>query len=76
MSDSKKPRSHECKGGKPSTRPTFWEYDAQGIALCRVCSVCRDEKLSAYRPEILTGYNQSDVNEDIEPDYGPGEERW
>ena len=42
------------------------EYDAQGIYLCRVCDKCADEKLSQYRPEILTGYSQSDVDEPIE----------
>jgi hypothetical protein len=28
--------------------------------------LCRDEKLSRYRPEILSGYNQSDVDEPID----------
>lgn len=45
------------------------EYDAQGIYLCRVCDVCVEEKLSHYRPEILTSYTQEDVDEPIEPDY-------
>lgn len=44
------------------------EYDAQGIYLCRTCSKCRKEKLSSYRPEILTGYTQADVDEPIEPE--------
>jgi hypothetical protein len=35
-----------------------------------VCDDCREEKLSRYRPEILTGYDQSDVDEQIEPDDG------
>ena len=47
---------------------TWWEYDAQNIPLCRVCDSCREQKLSRYRPEILTGYNQSDVDEPIEED--------
>lgn len=47
---------------------SWWENDAQGIALCRVCDECEDEKLSRYRPEILSGYNQSDVDEPIEAD--------
>jgi len=42
------------------------EYDAQGIFLCRVCDSCVEEKLSKYRPEILSGYSQSDVYEPIE----------
>lgn len=64
------PRKHECEDGKQSTNPTWWEYDAQGIALCRVCRVCKKDKLSKYRPEILSGYTQADVDEPIEPD-GP-----
>jgi len=45
-----------------------WEYDAQGIELCRCCDDCREERLSHYRPEILAGYDQGDVDEPIEPD--------
>ena len=45
---------------------SWWENDAQGIPLCRVCDTCRERKLSKYRPEILTGYDQSDVDEPIE----------
>ena len=44
-------------------------YDAQGIYLTIVCSKCEKEKLSRYRPEILTGYSQDDVHERIEDDY-------
>ena len=54
----------ECGSGKPS----HWEYDAQNIPLCRVCPSCKERKLKQYRPEILTGYDQSDVDEDIEPE--------
>jgi hypothetical protein len=53
-----------CGSGEES----YWEYDAQNIPLCRVCNVCRREKLSRYRPEILTGYTQADVDEPIEED--------
>lgn len=53
---------HEC------IRSESWaEYDAQGIYLCRVCPSCREQKLAKYRPEILTGYTQADVDEPIEP---------
>lgn len=45
-----------------------WAKDAQGIELCRVCDECKDAKLSRYRPEILEGYDQNDVNEPIEPE--------
>jgi hypothetical protein len=47
---------------------SWWERDAQNIPLCRVCEKCREEKLAKYRPEILTGYNQSDVDEPIDGD--------
>lgn len=53
-----------------SNEYSWWEYDAQGIPLCRVCDKCRDTKLSVYRPEILTGYTQEDVDEPIEPEDG------
>ena len=55
-----------CGSGAPS----WWEHDAKGIPLDRVCDACRARKLARYRPEILTGYDQSDVNEPIEPDDG------
>lgn len=45
---------------------SWWENDARGIPLCRVCDECRAAKLSRYRPEILSGYDQNDVNEPIE----------
>lgn len=51
-----------CGSGKQSR----WAYDAKGIPLCRVCPDCREEKLAKYRPKILTGYTQADVNEPIE----------
>lgn len=54
----------ECSCG--SGKESYWEYDAQGIELCKACSKCRAKKLSGYRPEILSGYDQSDVNEPIE----------
>jgi hypothetical protein len=59
---------HQCLDGKPSTEHSWWENDAQGIPLCRVCGTCRAAKLSTYRPEILTGYTQADVDEPIEPE--------
>ena len=61
-------REHSCRNGIPSTEPSWWEYDARGIELGRVCDDCRDEKLARYRPEILSGYDQNDVNEPIEPE--------
>lgn len=61
-------REHACRGGIPSTEPSWWAHDAQGIPLCRVCDRCEREKLSVYRPEILSGYDQLDVDEPIDAD--------
>lgn len=47
---------------------SWWEHDAQNIPLCKVCDLCAEHKLSKYRPEILTGYTQADVDEPIEGD--------
>ena len=55
-------------GGYPSKEPSWWATDGRGIELCRVCDLCRDEKLARYRPEILRPYDQSDVDEPIEPE--------
>jgi hypothetical protein len=49
---------------------SYWEYDGSGLPLCRVCSRCRDIKLSQYRPEILDHYTQDDVDEPIESEHG------
>lgn len=62
------PREHSCLDGEPSTRPSWWEKDGAGIPLCRVCAVCKKQKLAKYRPEILEPYDQSDVDEPIEPE--------
>jgi hypothetical protein len=56
-----------CRTHRPGDG-SWWAYDAQGIELCRVCPDCEDEKLSRYRPEILTGYTQADIDEPIEAD--------
>jgi hypothetical protein len=61
-------REHACVGGHPSREPSWWENDAQGIPLCRVCESCKAEKLGRYRPVILSGYDQHDVDEPIEAD--------
>jgi len=47
---------------------SWWAKDAQGIPLNRVCDKCEKHKLAKYRPEILTGYNQNDIDERIEPE--------
>jgi hypothetical protein len=58
-------RNHNCR---ESGEHSWWEKDAQGIPLCRVCNKCRKAKLLRYRPKIRSGYDQSDVDEPIEPD--------
>ena len=60
--------SDSCKYHKKGDG-SWWENDAQGIPLCRVCDTCRETKLKGYRPEILSGYSQADVDELIEEDY-------
>jgi hypothetical protein len=47
---------------------TWWAYDAQGCELAKVCDLCEEAALAGYRPEILTGYTQADVDEPIEPE--------
>ena len=36
---------------------SWWEYDARGIPLCKVCDRCEDAKLSKYRDDVLTDAN-------------------
>mgnify|MGYP000406441195 CR=1 FL=1 len=45
---------------------SWWESDAQGIPLAHVCDRCYKLKMARYRPEILSGYTQADVDESIE----------
>lgn len=68
MSDTETPRDRLIRHPHTKGDGSWWERDARGIELCRVCDECKEAKLSCYRPEILTGYNQNDVNEPIEAD--------
>jgi hypothetical protein len=45
---------------------SWWEYDARGIPLARVCDRCRRDKLAGYRPEVLTDsqYEADDLGDD------------
>lgn len=36
---------------------TWWENDARGIPLAKVCEKCVDQVLSQYRPDVLTNSN-------------------
>lgn len=52
-----------CGSGLSSS----WQNDARGIPLCRTCDKCHDEKMSGYRPEVLTN-SQYEADEAIEPE--------
>ena len=45
------------------------EYDARGIFLTYACDRCRKERLSQYRPEVLSDPNYQ-ADEPIEPEDG------
>ena len=45
-------RFRECPCG--SGKESWWENDARGIPLARVCVNCKKEKLSRYRPDVLS----------------------
>lgn len=55
-----------------SNMSSHWATDARGIPLARVCSSCREEKMSRYREEVLTDPDYT-ANEDIEPEEGSPE---
>lgn len=42
-----------CGSGNNS----WWESDARGIPLARVCKECRDQVLRKYKPQVLTNSN-------------------
>ncbi len=44
------------------------QHDARGIFLCYTCDKCEREKLSHYRPEVLTD-SQYECDEAIDDDY-------
>lgn len=50
-----------CGSGKNS----WWENDARGIPLARVCVDCKKQKLSKFRPEVLTD-SQYETDEPID----------
>ena len=47
----------ELKNHKCIREDSWWEYDARGIPLARVCDICAHAKLSVYRPEVLSDPN-------------------
>jgi len=50
-----------------SNEESWWEYDARGIPLCRVCEKCQHQKLSRYRADVLSNPNYWS-DEPIEPE--------
>ena len=58
----------ECGGQHNKYDGSWWESDARGIPLARVCDKCIKVKLARYRPEVLkdSGYA---ADENIEPNY-------
>jgi hypothetical protein len=55
----------ECPCG--SGLASRWETDARGLPLCRCCPKCRAERLSAYRPDVLTDRNYW-TDEPVDPE--------
>jgi len=53
-----------CGSGKNS----WWESDARGIPLARVCVDCKSEKLSKFKKSVLTDSNYK-TEEPVEEDY-------
>jgi hypothetical protein len=54
-----------CNRHHKSDGISWWEFDARGIPLCRVCPDCMGEKLRRYRPEVLSDPNY-EASEPIE----------
>jgi hypothetical protein len=56
-----------CNGRHEKGDGSWWELDARGIPLARVCMACIASKLKGYRPEVLNNLNY-EANEAIEPE--------
>jgi hypothetical protein len=46
---------------------SWWENDARGIPLARVCDKCRTYRLQGFRADVLTD-SQYETDEPIEPE--------
>ena len=57
--------SKPCPCG--SAEYSWWEKDARGIPLARVCGKCKYKVLSKYKPKVLTN-SQYECDEPIEPE--------
>jgi hypothetical protein len=47
---------------------SWWEHDARGIPLARVCERCEAATLAKYRPAVLTDINYT-ADEAIDGEY-------
>ena len=59
----REPKQCSCGSGEIQEA----EYDARGIFLTYACDKCRNERLSRFRPEVLTDPNY-ECDEAIEPE--------
>ncbi len=63
--------STKCDGTKNAMHTkddgSWWEYDAKGIVIGRVCGLCMTAKLAKFRPDVLTD-GQYWADEQIEED--------
>ena len=59
----RKPKQCSCGSGEYQEA----EYDARGLFLTYACSKCRKERLSKFRPDVLTDPNYW-TDEPIEED--------
>lgn len=57
-------RKCDCGSGQYS----MWQYDADGIELCRTCEVCHQKKMAKYRKDILTRSSRY-YGEQVDDDY-------
>lgn len=47
---------------------TWWEHDARGIPLVKVCDACEQFELSKFRPDVLSDPDYW-IDEPIEPEH-------
>lgn len=64
--------SDELRYCRHKDQHTWWEYDARGIPLAKVCDLCVDVKLATYRPEVLTNPSYETDEPIEEDDWGGG----
>ena len=59
-------REPKCGNVHTKYDGSWWEHDARGIPLARVCHECIGVKLKKYRPEVLrnSGYW---ADEEVDP---------